>query len=105
MFTRTKYDLSKRISENLNNSVEPEQVKKVIDLFHDEILLSVAENKRIEIRGFGVYKPRNFVSRVGRNPKTGETIPIPAHVGPHFKFSAEALKIFEGKRDLNLKVA
>ena len=98
--TCTKLDLAHRISISLNNSVEPEQVKRIIDAFHDEILMTVAENRRIEIRGFGVYKSYHYHPRMGRNPKTGEIFKIPKHTGPHFKFSPEALKIFDEKRDI-----
>ncbi len=46
---------------------------------------ALASGERIEIRGFGSYKLHFRPPRIGRNPKTGGTIALPAKYVPHFK--------------------
>ncbi|MDX1588781.1 MAG: integration host factor subunit beta [Oleiphilaceae bacterium] len=46
---------------------------------------SLAEGQRIEIRGFGSFSLHYRAPRVGRNPKTGESVDLPEKYVPHFK--------------------
>jgi integration host factor subunit beta len=46
---------------------------------------SLANDERIEIRGFGSFTLHHLPARMGRNPKTSETITLPAKSSPHFK--------------------
>jgi len=46
---------------------------------------SISEGRRIEIRGFGSFTLRERKPRMGRNPKTGEPVPLGAKYAPHFK--------------------
>ncbi len=46
---------------------------------------ALAAGGRIEIRGFGSFSVRTQSPRVGRNPRTGETVSVPAKLTPHFK--------------------
>ncbi|WP_411832048.1 integration host factor subunit beta [Pseudoxanthomonas mexicana] len=46
---------------------------------------SLAQGDRIEIRGFGSFSLHYRPPRVGRNPKTGESVALPAKHVPHFK--------------------
>ncbi|MGK0298393.1 MAG: integration host factor subunit beta [Gammaproteobacteria bacterium] len=46
---------------------------------------TLSNRGRIEIRGFGVFSIHYRPKRIGRNPKTGESVPIPAKYTPHFK--------------------
>jgi len=39
----------------------------------------------VELRGFGSFTVKKRAPRVGRNPKTGESVQVPAKVVPHFK--------------------
>lgn len=45
----------------------------------------LSTNTRIEIRGFGSFSLHRRKPRIGRNPKTGETLSLPATYIPHFK--------------------
>lgn len=56
-------------------------VKLLIDSVSDEL----SDAGRIEIRGFGSFSVHNRPARVGRNPKTGESVHIPEKFVPHFK--------------------
>ena len=46
---------------------------------------TLASGGRIEIRGFGIFTVRTRAPRIGRNPKTGEMVPIPTKHALHFK--------------------
>ena len=56
-------------------------VKHLLDLMSD----SLAQGQRIEIRGFGSFSLHYRPPRVGRNPKSGEPVSLPAKYVPHFK--------------------
>jgi len=73
------------------------EYKDILEVFLDEIFLALAEGYRIEIRGFGCFKPTVRKKRKGRNPRTGDLYDISAYIAPSFKFSKEAQKIFQEK--------
>ena len=52
---------------------------------HSAMTQALQEGKRIEIRGFGSFCLNHRLQRVGRNPKSGEKVRIPAKYTPHFK--------------------
>jgi integration host factor subunit beta len=56
-------------------------VKTLLDLMSD----SLANGERIEIRGFGSFSLHFRPPRIGRNPKTGESVALPGKHVPHFK--------------------
>ncbi|WP_322995351.1 integration host factor subunit beta [Castellaniella sp.] len=56
-------------------------VKTVLDAMAD----ALAQGQRIEIRGFGSFSLSQRQPRIGRNPKSGETVMVPAKLVPHFK--------------------
>jgi len=45
--------------------------------------------RRIEVRGFGRFDIDHRPARIGRNPKSGEKVPVPAKFMPHFKAGRE----------------
>ena len=51
----------------------------------DAMSLSMRRGSRVEIRGFGSFYLNHCAARIGRNPKTGDRIDIPAKDVPHFK--------------------
>jgi nucleoid DNA-binding protein len=63
----------------------------IVDSFLDAVKKSLIEGNHIEIRGFGTFKLKIRKPRNGRNPKTGETVPVPERVVPTFKYT-RALK-------------
>ena len=64
-------------------------LKKALNLVLDEIIKAVANGKNVEIRGFGSWKIRQLKSRIGRNPKDGSKVEIPAKQSVHWKISKE----------------
>lgn len=68
-----------------NPDLRPEEVEQVVDIFFEEITQRLAEGGRVELRGFGTFSTRQRDARVGRNPRTGETVSVPAKKVPYFK--------------------
>ncbi len=60
-------------------------VELAVKLLLDSVSASLAERDRIEIRGFGSFAVHERPERIGRNPKTGESVSIPQKHVPHFK--------------------
>ena len=52
----------------------------------------------MEIRSFGRFSIRNYKSRIGRNPKTGEKISVPSIISIHFKMAKEMFKNLNEKK-------
>ncbi|MDN3646785.1 integration host factor subunit beta [Pontixanthobacter aestiaquae] len=68
-----------------NPDLRAEEVEQVVDIFFDEITKRLAEGGRVELRGFGAFSTREREARTGRNPRTGETVQVPAKRVPYFK--------------------
>jgi integration host factor subunit beta len=57
----------------------------IVDLMFQHMADNLAQGGRIEIRGFGTFQVREYGSRQGRNPKTGETVEVKPKKVPFFK--------------------
>jgi len=68
-----------------NPELRADEVEQVVDVFFDEIAHRLAEGGRVELRGFGAFSTRERDGRVGRNPRTGEAVEVPAKRVPYFK--------------------
>ena len=68
------------------------QTTTVVDLFLQCITDALGAGDKVELRGFGSFRLRHRAPRVGRNPKTGETVQIPAKQVPWFK-AGKALRM------------
>lgn len=68
-----------------NPDLRPEEIEQVVSIFFDEIAKRLAEGGRVELRGFGAFSTRGRESRTGRNPRTGESVAVPAKRVPYFK--------------------
>jgi integration host factor subunit beta len=55
----------------------------------DAMIMSLVKGQRIEIRGFGSFKINHRPPRTGRNPKSGEEVPVAEKFVPHFKAGRE----------------
>ena len=60
-------------------------VERIVNTIFNEITQSLADGKRVELRGFGAFSVQHRKQRTGRNPRTGETIQIKASKQPKFK--------------------
>ena len=85
--TLTKADL---IEEVLRITELPrKESETIVETIFDSIIVSLQKGEKIEIRGFGSFRTRPRRGRVGRNPKTGEKVEVPAKKIPFFKPSKE----------------
>ena len=75
------------IAETLFNEVglSKRESKEMVETFFEEIRSSLEDNKQVKISGFGNFDLRDKAERPGRNPKTGEDIPISARRVVTFK--------------------
>lgn len=80
----TKSELIETLSRKLNHLAYRDielSVKSLLEMMSQ----SLSNGERIEIRGFGSFSLHHRPARVGRNPKTGESVALPAKHVPHFK--------------------
>jgi integration host factor subunit beta len=80
----TRSDLVARLAERsgqLGQRDAESAVKMILDAMSD----ALARGHRIEIRGFGSFAINRRPPRLGRNPRSGEQVPIPEKLVPHFK--------------------
>ena len=64
-------------------------LEKALNLVLDEIIKAIAKGENVQIRGFGSFKNRKLKTRIGRNPKDGSRVEIPAKQSVHWKISKE----------------
>ena len=72
----TKADFAESLFDELG--LNKREAKEMVDLFFEEIKSSLEQGKQVKISGFGKFELRDKTGRPGRNPKTGEEIPITA---------------------------
>src|SRR5690625_3078445 len=60
-----------------------------VNVLLDSMTESLVHGQRIEIRGFGSFTVTTRAARLGRNPRSGETVHVPAKRVPHFKAGKE----------------
>ena len=83
----TKADLIEGVSRAVEMSRKDSEV--IVETVFDSIVRSLRSGDKIEIRGFGSFRTRQRKPRVGRNPKTGDRVEVPAKKIPFFKPSKE----------------
>lgn len=71
----TKKDIVVWIADE--TGVKQMDVKKVVQKYLDFVIDSLAKGETVELRNFGVFKVKTRKGRTGRNPRTGESVPIP----------------------------
>lgn len=67
--------------------LSPQTVEAALEAMLNAVTESLAQGRRVEIRGFGIFMSRDRTARMGRNPKTGEAVPVAAKQVPRFKAS------------------
>jgi len=84
----TKSDLIARLAVRYPQLVAKD-AELAVKMILDAMAKSLAEGRRIEIRGFGSFGLNYRPPRTGRNPKSGEKVQVPAKPVPHFKAGKE----------------
>lgn len=78
--------------------IKAADVETAVDVVLDEIASALAQDGRVELRGFGAFSVRKRDARTGRNPRTGATVKVAAKRVPFFKPGKELrLKVNGGE--------
>lgn len=80
----TKSELIKALSHKLGH-LEHKDIELSVKILLELMVQSLSHGKRIEIRGFGSFSLHYRPARIGRNPKTGESLMLSEKYVPHFK--------------------
>jgi integration host factor subunit beta len=92
----TKADLIEEVSRVVEMTRKEAEV--IVEAIFDSIVKALRSGDKIEIRGFGSFRTRQRQPRVGRNPKTGTRVEVPAKKIPYFKPSKELKDVVNGMR-------
>ena len=80
----TKSDLIQKIADR-NPHLYLRDIEKIVNTIFDEITDALADGNRVELRGFGAFSVKHRDARIGRNPRTGESVQVEAKSMPFFK--------------------
>jgi integration host factor subunit beta len=72
-----------------NRHLNRQDVEKIVDGFFEKIAQALADNDRVEVRGFGVFGVKARPARIGRNPRTGQKVSVPEKKVPYFRMGRE----------------
>ncbi|MFN3615187.1 MAG: integration host factor subunit beta [Rubrimonas sp.] len=93
-----KSELIQKIAEE-NPHLFQRDVERIVSTVFDEISSALARGDRVELRGFGAFSVKNRDARMGRNPRTGEAVPVPEKRVPFFKTGKELRERLNGGVD------
>lgn len=77
-------ELIQKVAEE-NPHLYQRDVEKIVATIFDEIVEALASGDRVELRGFGAFSVKHRDARIGRNPRTGESVPVEEKHVPFFK--------------------
>ncbi|KAA5601912.1 integration host factor subunit beta [Blastochloris sulfoviridis] len=83
-----KSELVQKIAET-NPHLYQRDVETIVNAILDEVTAALARGDRVELRGFGAFSVKARPARVGRNPRTGEHVPVNEKYVPFFKTGKE----------------
>jgi integration host factor subunit beta len=92
----TKADLIEEVSGVVE--MTRKESEAIVEAILDRIVRSLRTGDKVEIRGFGSFRTRQRQPRIGRNPKTGARVDVPAKKIPYFKPSKELKDVVNGPR-------
>ena len=72
-----------------NSHLFTRDLERVVNTIFNEITQSLADGKRVELRGFGAFSVQHRAARVGRNPRSGESVNVEEKYIPRFKTGKE----------------
>jgi len=94
----TKSELIDQVADKLR--LPKARAEQIVDTIFDSMVNALKQGDGIEIRGFGSFTVRPYKPYSGRNPRTGETVDVPAKRLPFFKVGKELKEIVNGSRHL-----
>ena len=77
-------ELIQRISDE-NPHLYQRDVERIVNTIFDEVTNAMSRGDRVELRGFGAFSVKKRDARVGRNPRTGESVDVEEKYVPFFK--------------------
>src|SRR6476620_4938529 len=83
----TKADLVEEVAKVTELTRKDSEV--IVDTMFEAVIKARRAGDKLEVRGFGSFRVRQRNARVGRNPKTGDKVEVPAKRVPYFKPSKE----------------
>lgn len=92
----TKADLVEKISEKIG--LTKKETELVVNTILDSITNALANGQKVELRGFGSFRVRRRNPRVGRNPKSGTKVEVPAKLVPFFKTGKKLREMVDNKK-------
>ncbi len=94
----TKADLVEEVARVTQLTRKDSEV--IVDTLFESVIKALKAGDKLEVRGFGSFRVRQRNARVGRNPKTGEKVEVPAKRVPYFKPSKELKDLINQKSTL-----
>jgi integration host factor subunit beta len=92
-FLMTKAELVERVANQIH--LTKKQTEVVVNTVFSSITESLAEGKKVELRGFGSFRIRQRNARTGRNPKSGQKVEVPSKKVPFFKAGKELRQLVD----------
>lgn len=77
-------ELIQKIADE-NPHLYQRDVERIVNTIFEEIIEAISEGNRVELRGFGAFSVKSRGARVGRNPRTGESVNVDEKHVPFFK--------------------
>jgi len=77
-------ELVQKIADE-NPQLFQRDVERIVNTLFDEIINALADGDRVELRGFGAFSVKQRDARIGRNPRSGESVQVEAKNVPFFK--------------------
>ncbi|HSG94971.1 MAG TPA: integration host factor subunit beta [Afifellaceae bacterium] len=90
-----KSELVAKIAER-NPHLYQRDVEHVVNAVLEEVVSALSRGDRVELRGFGAFSVKNRPARIGRNPRTGEQVPVAEKFVPFFKTGKEMREKLNG---------
>ena len=79
-----------------SQDLRPQDAELIVATIFDQITAALARGERVELRGFGAFTVKQRKARLGRNPRTQETVQVDEKAVPYFKTGAEMLRRLNG---------
>ena len=98
-----KADLIDSVAAKLGHTKR--DVTDIVESFIEETKKAVASGERVALSGFGIFEAQARKARLGRNPRTGETVQIKATKTPKFRAGAEFKAVVSGNKKAAAKKA
>jgi integration host factor subunit beta len=94
-----KSELVQRMAAR-NPHLYQRDIENIIDAILGEITNALARGERVELRGFGAFSTKQRQARTGRNPRTGDKVPVTEKLAPFFKTGKEMRERLNRSADL-----